>query len=425
MHWIGNARHGVHLPHERLASPPLGGRLRRAGPRILLSGLSVLGVAGTAAGQAVWTGASGGGMMAVQEAQVLEPSHFAIGLVADNYDRDPLGVDAFDVRVDWRLAVVHRLEMYGRYHISRSVSVPGSLPVPSPPLDLVSLDAESTPRPPYRAMYWPMPYLSHHPTRVGDLLPGEYAFGLKAQLACQSGWRPAMAASAEVSVPGDLSSSALREGSGSGSTDLRLSAAATWKSRRLSVSVNAGYAHNGDLSRGDRLIVHDHAGDTRASEQPIRRPGYLEGGLGLRIRVWRGLFALGEVQGWAPVGARTPLFDEAGASDVLAGIQVAIKGVALTVGVRQHLAPPADGVGLPTGPLAGALDLSAMADAAQRRYLASLGVDERYHRPGAGLVVVGAPPGSPDPEGSRRIPGTYLTHTTGNDGLVAAVSLSF
>ena len=59
MHWTGNPRHGVHL----------------------LSVLSLLGVAGTAAGQAVWTGPSGGGMMAVQEAEVLEPSHFAEAIV--------------------------------------------------------------------------------------------------------------------------------------------------------------------------------------------------------------------------------------------------------------------------------------------------------------------------------------------------------
>lgn len=110
---------------------------------------------------------------------------------------------------------------------------------------------------------------------------------------------------------------------------------------------------------------------------------------------------------------------------MLAGIQLAVRGVALSVGLRQHLAPPPDGVALTTGPLAGALDLSALPDADQRRYLASLGIDQALHRPGAGLVIQGLPPGAAEPAGSRRIPDTYLTHTTGNTGVVAAVSFSF
>ena len=267
----------------------------RPGRGILLSWLLLLGVAATAAGQALWTGPSGGGMLAVQEAEVLEPGHFSIGLVFDNYDRDPLGVDAFDARVDWRLAVVRRLELYGRYQISRSVSVPGSFPVPAPPLDVVSLASSPAPRAPYRALYWPLPYLSHHPTRLDDLLPGEYAFGLKARLATQSGWLPALAAGAEVSIPGDRSASALLQGSGSGSADVRVFAAATWKRRRLSLSLNAGYAHNGDLSRGDRRIVQDEAGATTASDGRIRRPASLEGGLGLRFQVRRGVSAFAEL----------------------------------------------------------------------------------------------------------------------------------
>ena len=386
--------------------------------------LLAVATAGMAEAQAVWTGPSGGGLGAVQEAQLLEPGHFAFGAVVDNYDRDPLGLDAFDVRFDWRLAIVHRLELYGRYHLSRAVSTPGADPVPSPPLDIVSLNATVPLRAPYRAMYWPMPYVSHHGARVDEMIPGEYSVGLKTLVVDQSRWRPALAASVEVSVPGDMAGFPLEKGSGAGSIDLKFSAAATWRHRRLSASLNAGYAANADLKRSDRLIAQDPGG-TRVTEQRIKRPEFLQGGLGLRVSIWRGIGAFGELSAWAPIGGGTTVFDQSGATDGIVGLQVAVRGICLTAGLRGHLNPARDGVELPTGPLAGGLDLSAMSDAAQRQYLEELGVDSRLHRPGTHLVVVGSPKARGIPTGSRALPATHMSHTTGNSGFIAAVSFSF
>jgi hypothetical protein len=382
-------------------------------------------VAETAAAQAVWTGPSGGGMMAVQEARVLEPGHFSFGTVLDNYDRDPLGVDALDLRVDWRLAVVHRFELYGRYQISRAVSEPGAHPAPSPPLDIVSLAAWRARGQPYRAMYWPMPYLSHHGARVDDMIPGEYVAGLKSQIRFQRGWRPAVTGSLDVSVPGDMAAYPLEKGSGSGSGDVRLSAAATWTRGRFSPSINAGFTFNRNLVRSDRLIVHDTRGPTLVNDEPIRRPNFLHLGLGLRVDVSRHVAAVTELSGWAPVGGRTPTSQPAGASDALVGLQIGVKGVCLTVGFRQHLGAPPNGQALSTGPLGGGLDLSRLSDYEQRLYLQSAGVDTGFHRPGTALVVVGNAPNAPDPTGSRRIPFTYYTHTSGNSGAVMALGFSF
>lgn len=392
--------------------------------RNALSCLVVVALARPAAAQAVWTGPSGGGMLAVQEAEVLSPGHFALGLVTDNYDRDPLGLDAFDVRFDWRLAVAPRFEIFGRYQVSRGVSTPGHDPVPSPPLDIVTLDPSVPVRPPYRALYWPMPYLKHHGSRLSEMIPGEYTVGLKAKLVSQDGGRPALAASVEIIAPGDLSVFPLEKGSGSGSTDWKLSAAATWRYDRYALSVNAAYTSNRNLSRADRVIAETSRGGTQVTDEPIRRPGFLHLGLGLRASLRRGLSAFAEAYGWAPVGGRTATFNDAGASDVLAGIQVAVRGICLTTGYRQHLAPPKNGETLSTGPLAGALDLSALAVPARWAYLRSVGIDPRAYQTGSGLVVVGEA-GRTDPPGSVRLPDTYLTHTTGNGGFVAALSLSF
>src|SRR5262245_58694732 len=219
--------------------------------KAVLSCLLGLAVARAAAAQAVFTGPSGGGMMTVQEAHVLDPGHFAFGLVMDNYDRDPLGIDVLDFRIDWRLATVRRFELYGRYQVSRAVSEPGAHPVPSPPLDIVSLGAWGAVGQPYRALYWLMPYLSHHGARVGDMIPGEYVFGLKGQIRYQRGWRPAVTGSVDVSVPGDMAHYPLEKGSGSGSADVRLFGAATWRHGRFAPSINAGLTFNHELVRSD------------------------------------------------------------------------------------------------------------------------------------------------------------------------------
>lgn len=375
--------------------------------------------------QSIWVGPVGGGMMAVQEAQTLWPKHVVFGIVEDNYDRDPLGIDVFEVRVDWRMGLSPRWDLYGRYHISRAVSVPGVHPVPSPPLDIVSLNTPP-PRPPYRAMYWPMPYLTRHAgAGFTDMTPGEYRFGAKYLMAEQNKWRPAMSVNAEFSVPGDMSADALSRGSSSGSVDVHLNLASTWKWRRWSVSTNTGYTRNGVLKRSDLLITRNEEGDTMVTEETIRRPGFLHGGLGVRFHIWRGISAFTEAYGWTPVGLGTPMFDEAGASDVLGGIQISVKGVSFTAGVRQHLNPPQDHLVLATGPLAGALDLSSLSNATQQQYLSSVGIDPSSHRPGTSLVVTGVRQGVPDPKGSHRIPDTYLTHTTGNGAIIAALSFTF
>jgi hypothetical protein len=161
------------------------------------------------------------------------------------------------------------------------------------------------------------------------------------------------------------------------------------------------------------------------TDEPIDRPGLLEFGLGSRYAIRSGVSAFAELAGWEPIGSHTPTLYGSGATDLLAGVQVVVRGICLTAAYRQHLNPPANGATEPTGPLGGALNLSLLSDAEQRAYLQSIGVDQQVHRPGANLVVVDTPAGVADPTGSQRIPPTHVSHTTGNGGVVLAVSFSF
>lgn len=370
--------------------------------------------------QALWPGPSGGGMLSVPEATVLEPGHGSIGFVMDNYDRDPLGLDIFDARVDWRLGIVHRLEFFGRYQISRALCVPGAVPVPSSPLDIFVTGQAMAPHPPYRAIYWPMPYISHHSASLLDMTPGEFTFGVKTLVHHQHGKVPEMAASLSVTVPGDMSMYALGRGSGSGSVDVTGSGIATWKiNSRVKVSGNLGLTRNGPLKFSDRIVTQSSLND-----DVITRPMFLSAGIGARVRLAKWASISSEYSGWSPISHATSQFDEAGASDFIAGLELRYRAFGFVAGFRQHLFPPRNLMTLPTGPLAGALDLSSLSPQAQQDYLHSIGMDPSAHRPGANLVVLGNS-NVPDPAGSHRVDPTYKTHTTGNDGTVFALSLSF
>ena len=356
-------------------------------------------------------------MLSVREAGVLRPGLFEVAFFLDNYDRDPLGIDVVDGVVACRLGVLRGLELNLGYQITRSVSSPGAHPVPPPPLDIVVVRGDP-PVGAYRAMYWPMPYLKHYPARVNDMVPGEYTLGIKGRLFRQRGFRPALALSLEASAPSDTARYELSKGSGSGAVDVGLHAAASWSYRRLRVSANLGATRNGAVDPGDRLII---VSDGRVEEMAIRRPYFLHSGLGLGLRVWHGLSLLAEASGWAPFGGHTPMQTEYGATDVLGGLELRLGGLTLAFAARQHLSPQQNGLSLPTGPLAGAVDLSGASQAAQNAALASIG--GHAHRPDANLVVLGWPEGLALPDGALRIPDQYGTDTTGNTGFLIRLSM--
>jgi hypothetical protein len=357
-------------------------------------------------------------MLAVQEAGVLEPGEFEVAFHLDNYDRDPLGIDVVDGSFSFRVGVVERLELYLGYQITRSVSSPGYHPVPSPPLDIVVF-GDQVPGNPYRAMYWPMPYLSHHPARVNEMVPGEYSFGVRGHVFSQRGVRPAVSLGAQLTAPGTSARFDLSKGSGTGGVDPGFHAAASWRHGRLAGALNLGVGLSHALDPGDQLIVV--GSPSLSGETAIRRPKLLHAGLGLRWRVGRGVSAVAEVAGWSPFGARTPMQGESGASDLLGGLLIDVGRATVALGLRWHLRPQADGVTLPTGPLAGAIDLSDVPHVERAPLLESLGATSLRHD--ANLVVTGSAPEMAWPDGAQLVAPSYETSTRGNLGVALRVSV--
>jgi hypothetical protein len=359
-------------------------------------------------------------MMAVEEAETLGRRHFALGFTADNYDTgDSLGLDVFDVRLAWRFGVTERLDVYGRGEISRAVSVPGMEPIPPPPLDIVVPRGGTIPRAPYRAIYWPMPYLGDEPANLLQMIPGEYAFGLKVRLTSQRGLRPATSAGAAISIPSTSLAHDLAKGSGSGSLDAGIHGAATWRANRLTVSANAGYTANGSVRRGDRLVMV-----TGSEESPIIRPDIASDGAGVRVRISRHASFCGELSGWLPVRYRTPVFQDIGNADALAGFEFAFRALRITAAVRHHFQPLPNGVLLDSGPLGGSLDLSGANPAERDAYLRAIGIDPPNQRNGARTIVVSPPDNVPVPPGATAIPREYRSNTKGNNGIVIALAVA-
>jgi hypothetical protein len=379
----------------------------------------LLSAGSTLSAQAIWTGPTGGGMLGVQEPWVAPAGHGAAGVVLDNYDRDPLGLDIDELRTSVRIGIGHGFELYGSYYFSRAVVVPGRSPVPPPPLDIV-VASGPVPTTPYRPTYWPLPYLSGKNNSVGDFIPGEIILGGKRLLFQQRGGRPAVSASANLILPASRDLRNIHRGSGPASIDGALHIAAGWKLRRWTFAGNLGVIVSGRGPEDDRVITSDGSVD-----RIPRRPSFLRTTAGARFRIERHISLMAEAFHLQAIGGRTRTENSVGATDLLIGLQFEFGHLCLTTGYRQHMWPPPTNTQLPTGPLAGAINLSNVSAAQRDAFLASVGAPLTNRRSDAALVVTGVPPGIPLPTGASGIPATYVTSTTGNGGSVLLIGWKF
>ena len=370
--------------------------------------------------QAPWSGTAGGGLLGVQEATVAAPRHGACGLMWDNYDRDPLGLDITDVRMSCRMGIVGRLEAFGSYDVARAVVVPGNPPVPPPPLDIIVAGGE-IPWTPYRVMYLPLPYIADDSSSVVDRIGGQLSLGLKALVLRPRRFRPAIALSVQVTETASQSPDSLRRGAGDAATNLGAHASATWRlNSRFEPSLNLGYTRLGFMRYRDRFLTSEGSLLPQAE-----RPNLLHLGAGVRFRASHRFHLIGQVMGWRPVGPHTPTLEYSGASDAMLGFQLRQGRFTLTSGFRQHLGPSSSDIRKRTGPLGDAVVLTNVAPSERARYLNALGVELPAFRQNVGILVLGASENIPLPDGAVHIPKTFSTNTHGNTGAIISLSYSF
>jgi hypothetical protein len=286
-------------------------------------------------------------------------------------------------------------------------------------LDIV-VASGPVPTTPYRATYWPLPYISGQNNSVGAFIPGDIILGGKRLLWLQRGVRPAFSLSANLIIPASRDLRNLHRGAGPASIDAAVHAASAWQFKRWTLAGNIGYILSGKGPEDDRVITHAGVLDDRP-----RRPDFLRTAAGVRFRVQRHASLMAESFHLQAVGDRTRTKDSVGATDVLVGLQLDLGHLCLTAGYRRHLWAPPTNVALPTGPLAGAVNLANVPENQRAAYLIAIGAQTDGRRDGASLVVTGAPSDVPLPDGAFRLPPTYTTSTTGNGGSVLMIAWKF
>lgn len=364
---------------------------------------------------------SGSGLFTLPDAATLAPGRFTLGLALDNRDRDPLGLDFFDYAVGGSAGLPGRMETYGRWAVSRVVSLPESPVLPPPPLDLVVLSGPVPPRP-YYAIHPAAPYVNKRGrARFTAFVPGDVVLGLKRRLREARGGWPALALGTEVKVPLTRSVADLQSGSGTGAVDVTGRLTAQWTRRGQDLVASAAYTRAGGPPLADRLIV-----GAVVSDEPLALPDRLDLGLGFRHRLRPRLAAIVEATTALDVGARTPTVDAATPIDGIAGLQARFGGARVGFGVRYH------GHALRSGerhrsPVAGLVDVSLVDEAVLADWLlaAGAGGSVPHLRAGTQRLLAGTPPGLPLPEGARVVPADYAVRSEHQVGLVIVCAWAF
>lgn len=368
--------------------------------------------------QALWTGRAGGGMLAVQETDLIGRHEFVLGFGLDGFDRDPLGLDIVEIPLAWRFGLSKRVEVWGRSELSKAVLVAQYQPWPPPPTEIVLVPGAQAPSNPYRSVYWPMPYLADHSAGVMDMRPGQHMVGAKWLAFSEGAKRPAVTLTGYLTLPSGTGSGALARGAGMDAPSFAALAAVQRSHGRWSVSTNLGYQILPSVHHPDQIID----GQTSRS-MSIDAPDILFWGAGVRLHLRSWCSVSGEYSGFAPVAAHTTMLTRADAQDVLLGLHLRMRRMTTSIGYRQHLWSPPNGQLRPTGHLAGGVDLSKVAPKARADYLAAVGAPAIDESSNASVVLLGEDPEISLPPGAVRIPATYRFSTTGNGGIVFSVSM--
>jgi hypothetical protein len=370
-----------------------------------------------------WPSVAGSGFFTLPDARTMPSGRVLVGTAVDNRDRDPLGIDLFDLSATVTLGLTPRLELYGAAVVSRVTALPETPALPPPPLDLIAAPGATLPARPYYSVLWTVPYVNKRGTaRLDDFVPGDVTAGAKLRVREASGRTPAIALAGELKLPLSRDAFDLASGSGTGGVDAGVRAVVDWGP----VAASARYVRVGRPARGDRAITIDGGGRARAVDEPLDPPDRLDVGVGGRLPLRPGLAAVAEASASFDVGGRTATADAAWPLDLIAGLQARAGRARFTAGLRRH------GHAAPSGarraaPVAGLVDLTDVADADLGPYLEALGAGSAVPllRSRAQRLLVADRTATALPAGARIVPADYRLRSEHQLGFVLVVGWEF
>jgi hypothetical protein len=283
---------------------------------------------------AAFPSVAGSGFFTLPDARTLPRGRVLAGATVDNRDRDPLGIDLFDLAATFTAGVTPRLEFYGSAVVSRVTAMPEVPALPPPPLDLIVAGGARAPAPPYYSVLWTVPYVNKRGTaRLDDFVPGDALVGAKWRVRDGTGGAPALAVAGEIKLPLTRDPFDLASGSGTGGVDAGVRAIAEWGTRPA-CAASVRYTLVGRPARADRLITIDGNGGADAVDRPLDLPDRVDLGVGARYALRPGLAAAVEASASLDVGSRTPIVDATWPLDVIAGFQARAGHALFSAGLR-------------------------------------------------------------------------------------------
>lgn len=345
-----------------------------------------------------------------------EPGAFGADFYVDDRDRDPQGIDVFDVGFRFRLQLGEKTGVFAHIVADRVVALPEAPAIPAAPRDLIFVGAA---RPIPNALVGEHPYVDKRgDARFDAFVPGIATIGVVRTLRRE---RVTVGVSGALNIPMTKSLDKLRSGSGSGSLDAVFAGLAA-------ADVFGGRAHGqmGFTLAGKGAIPNQSFSTTgnsvEVTETDIGLGNRLDLGLawirplseslaaGIELRATK------EFVGDQRIDAVSPV-------DVVLGLHKGFGRFQLSLALLNHFRA------LPSGerranPLAGAIDLSDVAVAERNAFLtrAGLGNVTGQLREGVHTVLIGSS-ATALPAGAVRINPTYNIRSEHNLGYI--VTLSF
>jgi len=348
----------------------------------------------------------------------LEPAKsFGADFYVDNHDRDPQGIDIFDVGFRLRYQAGARTEIFGAFIADRVVSLPEAPAIPSAPRDLIFVGPIVSIRNSFNGEH---PYLDKRGRASFDaFIPGTATLGITRQFGdAAEGAVYGFSAAVVVPMAGGLE--ALRSGSSSGRPDAWFALLGSSEVLGGRVHARAGFTLTGKGSWPDRsFTVSGNTVQTVETKTPIGnrfdaaaawiRPITDTVALGVEARMTK------EFVGAERIDAISPI-------DVIVGIHKAFGKFTVAASLLSHFRALPSGA-VRSNPLAGAIDLSNATLADRNAFLtrAGQGAVIGQLRDDAHILLVGSNT-TGLPAGAKRVPATYTIRSEHNLGYVFNLS---
>lgn len=380
-----------------------------------LAGLAILASSVLSSGPAIAAEGDAWRPVSFPSLSLAKARTFGADFYVDDRDRDPWGIDVFDIGFRFRYQSGDRTEWFANVIADRAVALPEAPAIPSSPRDLIFLG-------PSRMI--PNAFSGEHPyldkrgeSRVDAFIPGLVTLGFTRTIRREG---LAVGVSAAIAIPLAGSLNALRSGANSGRPDGVFAILASHDLLGGKVHGRVGFTLPGKGSWPDRSFsVSGDSVQVTQTNPPIGKR--LDGGLAWVRPVSDSLAVSVEARTTKEFVSEVRI-DSISPVDVMVGVHKLVGRFDLSAALLNHFRTLPSGA-LRANPLAGAVDLSNVAFLDRNAFLArvGLGAAAGQVRDGAHIVAIGVPATSLPP-GAVVIAPTYRLRSEHNLGYIFTVT---